>query len=117
MRIAGRSGCVAGVMILLGIAGCKSAYIEADVTNTTSAPVSLVEMDYPSASFGVESLAAGATYHYRFKVLGSGATKILWTDAVRTEHTVNGPALREGQQGALTVSVGNGTAVWKAELR
>ena len=114
MRIAFASVVAVG---LLGIGGCKSAYIEASVVNATGAPVSLVEVDYPSASFGVESLAAGATYHYRFKILGSGATKILWTDATRKEHTVGGPALKEGQQGGLTVTIGGDTATWQTALQ
>ena len=110
---------LAGVVMvgLLGIGGCKSAYVEADVVNATGAAVSLVEVDYPSASFGVESLPAGAKYHYRFKILGDGATKILWTDAARKEHTVGGPVLKEGQQGGLTVTIGGNTAEWKTALQ
>jgi hypothetical protein len=76
-----------------------------------------VEVDYPSASFGVESLGAGAVYHYRFKILGDGATKVIWTDAARKEHTVSGPVLKEGQQGGLTVRIEGGTAVWKTALQ
>jgi hypothetical protein len=114
MRIA-----LAGIVAigLLGLGGCKSAYVEAKVVNATGAPVSLVEVDYPSASFGVELLAAGATYHYRFKILGDGPTKILWTDAARKEHTVSGPVLKEGQQGGLTVTIGSDTAEWKTALQ
>jgi len=102
---------------LLGLAGCRSAFVEADVINAGSAPVSLVEVDYPSASFGVESLAAGAAYHYRFKILGSGPTKVMWTDAARQDHNVTGPQLNEGQQGSMTVTIEGGTAVWKTELQ
>ncbi len=108
------AGCVA--VGLLGVVGCRSAYVEADVVNATGAAVSLVEVDYPSASFGVESLAAGARYHYRFKILGSGATKVLWTDAARKEHTVAGPELHEGEQGPLTVTIQGETAAWVKEF-
>jgi len=110
---------VAGLaaLVLLGAAGCKSAYVEADVVNASGAPVSLVEVDYPSASFGVESLGAGATYHYRFKILGDGATKVMWTDAARKEHTVGGPVLREGQQGKLVVRIEGENAEWKTALQ
>jgi hypothetical protein len=97
--------------------GCKSAYVEADVRNATGAAVSLVEVDYPSASFGVETLGAGATYHYRFKILGDGPTKVMWTDAARKEHSVAGPTLREGQQGALTVTIQDGGAGWETALK
>jgi hypothetical protein len=103
-----------GVICLIG---CKSAFVEADVKNTSGAAVSLVEVDYPSASFGVGELGAGATFHYRFKILGSGAAKVLWTDAERKEHTVAGPEMREGQQGNLTVTISGDTAKWSEKLQ
>ncbi len=111
-------GLVLGVVAvgLVCLCGCRSAYVEADVVNATDAPVTLVEVDYPSASFGVESLAAGTTFHYRFKVLGSGPTKVMWTDAARKDHTAAGPELHEGQQGTLTVMIEGGTAEWKTGL-
>jgi len=102
---------------LLALAGCRSPYVEADVINATGAPVTLVEVDYPSASFGVGLLAAGATFHYRFKILGSGATKVMWTDEARHDHSVSGPQLQEGQQGTLTVTLGAQTASWTSQIR
>lgn len=98
-------------------AGCRSAYVEATVRNETGGPVRLVEVDYPSASFGKESLPAGAQFQYRFKVLGSGATKVTWTDADRKEHTVAGPALKEGDQGQLTIQLEPQTALWSPQLK
>jgi hypothetical protein len=106
-----------GMLVLLGVAGCHSPYMEMDVINATATPVSLVEVDYPSASFGVGELGAGATFHYRFKILGSGAAKVLWTDAERKEHTVAGPEMREGQQGNLTVTISGDTAKWSEKLQ
>ena len=79
-----------GLVLLAAACGCHSRYVEATVVNTTGTAVSLVEVDYPSASFGRETLAAGAEYHYRFKVLGSGGTKVLWTDGTHGEHSVAG---------------------------
>jgi hypothetical protein len=113
------AGCmaVAVAILLAGTTGCKSKYVEADVENGNSAAVSLVELDYPSASFGVETLAAGATYHYRFKILGSGPTKVLWTDAAQHDHSVAGPKLDEGQEGTLMVTLAGDSATWSKELR
>ena len=105
------------LLVVAGTVGCKSAFVEADVINATAAPVSLVEVDYPSASFGVGSLAAGATYHYRFKILGSGATKVMWTDAARRDYSSVGPQLHEGEQGTMTVTILGGTAEWETHLR
>jgi hypothetical protein len=100
------------VVGLAGLSGCKSAYVEADVKNGSGAAISLVEVDYPSASFGVGTLAAGATYHYRFKILGDGTTKVMWTDGAKKEHSVAGPKLNEGQQGAMAVTIHGDSAAW-----
>ena len=116
LRQAGMSVGLAAV-VLGGLAGCHSHYVEADVKNDSGAAVSLVEVDYPSASFGKESMASGAVYHYRFKILGDGATKIQWTDAHRQDHSVSGPSLEEGQEGTLTVTITGGTAAWDTKLR
>ena len=95
----------------LGLAGCHSAFVDADVVNKTGNSLSLVEVDYPSASFGTESLADGAEYHYRFKVQGSGALKVLWTDTKQVDHSVNGPQLQEGVEGGLKIVLGPGEHV------
>lgn len=102
--------------LLLGATGCRSAYINADVKNQTGEAIQVLEVDYPGGSFGTSSLPAGATFHYRFKVLGSGGTKVLWTGADRHDHTVAGPPLHEGQQGQITVQVGRSAAGWQTTL-
>ena len=102
----------AASLALLAATGCHSAYIEATVKNSTGTAVSLVEVDYPNASFGRSTLAADADYHYRFKILGSGPTKVLWTDPTHHEHSVNGPPLHEGQEGKLTITLTPSTATW-----
>ncbi len=113
MRICWLAG-VAG----LGLVGCHSPYVDADVVNRSGAPLSVVEVDYPSASFGTESLADGAEYHYRFKVQGSGGLKVLWTDAKQVDHTVNGPQLNEGVEGGLKIVIGpGGTVDWKESFK
>ena len=107
---------VAGLVGVVLVGGCKSPYVNATVKNDTGAAVRLVEVDYPSASFGRESLAAGAVYPYRFKILGSGATKVSWTDAERKEHASAGPELHEGQQGQLAITLTPTGAQWDAQL-
>jgi hypothetical protein len=103
--------------LLCGLTGCHSAYIEADIKNASPTPITLVEFDYPSASFGTGTLPSGATYHYRFKILGTGPTKILWTDAARQDHTAPGPPLHEGQEGSLTVTLNGAAATWSTHLQ
>ena len=91
--------------VLLAAAGCHSPYIEATVSNHTAQPIELLEVDYPSASFGTQNLAPGADFHYRFKVLGSGPTAVLWTDAAHHDHKDTGPILHEDDEGSLAIAI------------
>jgi hypothetical protein len=93
--------------------GCHSPYVEATVSNRTSQPIELLEVDYPSASFGTQNLAVGAEYHYRFKVLGSGNMKLTYTDAAHHDQKSDGPFLKEGQEGSLQITIAPGGIVWQ----
>ena len=92
-------------LLLFGfLAGCHSAHVAVTVENRTGAPIELLEVDYPSASFGADSLASGADYHYRIQVRLSGPVKVQYTES--STHTVRqstGAALYEGQNGQLQI--------------
>jgi hypothetical protein len=101
----------------LMLSGCHSANIAATISNHTNAPLSLVEVDYPSASFGTQTLAPGQDFYYRFKVLGSGATTLLWTDAAHQDHMNAGPHLGEGDEGSLAITFNAGAdPSWELQL-
>ncbi len=110
MRIASLA---ALVTFSLTLSGCHSAYVEATVSNRTASPISLVEVAYPSASFGTQNLAPGADFHYRFKVLGSGAMKLTYTDTAHQEHVTPGPTLNEGAEGILTILITPTAIQWQ----
>jgi hypothetical protein len=97
---------------LINLAGCHSAHIDATIANRTAAPLTLIEVDYPSASFGTQTLAPGADFHYRFKVMGSGPTTVQWTDAANQEHKSTGPTLAENDEGSLTIVFNPSGALW-----
>jgi hypothetical protein len=102
---------------VLTLTGCHSAIIAATISNRTSEPLSLIEVDYPSASFGTQALAPGQDFHYRFKVLGSGATTVLWTDTAHHDRKNSGPALQEGDEGTLTITFAtNANPTWNLQL-
>ena len=87
---------------------CHSDHIDTTIENRTGAPLQLIEVDYPSASFGVDSLANGATFHYRFQVRGSGPLKLSYAAAGGKQVQITGPALTEGQQGQLDIVLSPG---------
>jgi hypothetical protein len=96
------------------LAACHSSHIDVAVENRTGAPVRLLEVDYPSASFGSDALADGATFHYRIQVQGTGQLKVLYTAADGHQNQIDGPALAENQEGTLEVEL---LPAGKAEFR
>jgi hypothetical protein len=88
---------------LLAFSGCHSQHIDTTVENRTGAEIHLLEVDYPSASFGADSVASGADYHYRIQLSGSGQLKIAYTDANGKQVQIAGPTLAEPQQGSLEI--------------
>lgn len=90
----------------LALASCKywrGVWVVTTVENKTGQPVRQLEVDYPSASFGANSLAVGASMHYRFQVVGSGPVKVGYTTADGKASHAQGLALAEHQHGTLTV--------------
>ena len=82
---------------------CHSYHVDATIENRTGAPIQLLEVDYPSATFGADSLAADANFHYRFQVRGSGQLKVSYTAANGQTIQISGPTLAERQQGTLEI--------------
>ena len=91
--------------MLLPLAGCHSHFIQASITNASGSPLNVVQIDYPSASFGTQLLQPEATFHYRFKLLGSGPVKLTFVDSQNQEHSQTGPSFAEGQEGTLGVTI------------
>jgi hypothetical protein len=99
-----RSGLYAATVVSVFLfSACHSYHIDATVENHTGTSIQLLEVDYPSASFGVDSLASDASYQYRFQVRGSGLLKVQYTAANGETVQISGPALTERQQGTLEI--------------
>jgi hypothetical protein len=90
-------------MPLVAAEGCHSYHVETTVVNQTGADLQLLEVDYPSASFGADSLAAGTAFHYRIQIQGSGTLKVQYTSSGRHLEKINGPELSEHQEGRLQI--------------
>jgi hypothetical protein len=99
-----RSGLYA-VTVLSAVlfSACHSYHIDATVENHTGTSIQLLEVDYPSASFGADSLATDASFQYRFQVRGSGQLKMQYTAANGQTVQISGPTLAEQQQGKLEI--------------
>jgi hypothetical protein len=107
MRRPGRSlffACLPLAALLL-LSGCHSPWIQCTIVNRQTAPVSLVEVNYPGGTFGIQTIAAGASYHYRFRNLSSEQVTLDFTDVAHHDHTAKGPQLLDGQQGTLRIEI------------
>ena len=104
-----RTGAPGGILpavllpVLVWAAGCHSYHIETTVENRTGEVIRLLEVDYPSASFGADHLAAGAALHYRIQLRGSGPLKVEYTASDGRQVRVDGPMLAEPQEGRLGI--------------
>jgi hypothetical protein len=90
---------------LLPLVACKSPHVDVTVVNNTGAEVRLLEVDYPSASFGFDSIAAGASKHYRIQVQDSGNVKVQYTGVGDKQFQSTGPELKEGFHGTLQITL------------
>ena len=102
---------------LLLTVGCRSKLVEVRVVNSGTTDLHNVEVDYPSASFGVSSLAPGATYIYRIQLQDAGRMKVEFSDHKEQPHSGKGPYVKEGQEGTLTLTLdASGKNQWNPQL-
>ena len=104
---------VALLACLLAVTGCHSAHVQATVRNNTSQTLLLLEVDYPSASFGTQVLAPGADFRYRFKVLGTGNLHLTYTDQSHHDHKSEGPYLDEKADGPIHITIDADGVHWQ----
>lgn len=91
------------VPVFIGCVGCHSYHIDTTVENRTGGTIQLLEVNYPSASFGADSLVLGATFNYRFQVRGSGPLKVEYTASNHHLVQIAGPVLAEQQEGRIEI--------------
>ena len=92
----------AAALPLVAASACHSYHIETTVENRTGGSIQLLEVDYPSASFGKDTLAAGDDFHYRIQLLGSGPLKVQYS-AGNSQFKIDGPTVAERQEGRLEI--------------
>jgi hypothetical protein len=94
---------LAALFCLNTTTACHSYHIDATIENRTGAPVTLMEVDYPSASFGADALPANGVFRYSFQTRGSGQVSVQYTSADGRQLQIKGPTLYEHQQGRLDI--------------
>ncbi|KAA6456201.1 hypothetical protein DYQ86_25695 [Acidobacteria bacterium AB60] len=109
---------IAAALWLAGPIGCHSYHVDMTVENRTGGPIRLLEVDYPSASFGADSLDAGAVMHYRIQLSANGTLKVQYTTPDNHQVQIQGPAVTQGQEGKLAIILQpSGKADFNPELK
>lgn len=100
-----RRGILAGsvALVIIWASGCHSHQIDVTIENRTGSAIRLLEVDYPSASFGADSLTAGGAYHYKIQLRGDGPLKVQYTGGDGRQAQIDGPALAEPQEGRMEI--------------
>jgi hypothetical protein len=91
--------CLLPVMV-----SCRSRVVRVNLVNTSSQPITVITVDYPGASFGVNKLDPGKTYLYPIKPVETGPLKIQFTDFGGNSHSFTGPVLHKNDEGSLEVN-------------
>jgi len=90
-------------LVLVWAVGCHSYHIETTVENRTGGTIQLLEVDYPSASFGANRLAAGEVFNYRIQLRGIGPLKVQYTGMDGRQVQADGPTVAERQEGQMEI--------------
>jgi hypothetical protein len=120
----GKTNYLRGLLALAALAGsmltvgCRAKLVEVRVVNSGTTDLHNIEVDYPSASFGMSNLAPGVTYVYRIQLQDAGRMRVEFYDRKEQPHSGKGPYVKEGQQGTLTLTLdASGKNKWTPQLQ
>lgn len=91
------------LLLFAFLTGCRAHMVRIKLINASTAPLSTIIVDYPSATFGKDKLAPGETFSSPVKVTDSGPLKVQFTDAHGGNHTYTGPVLHKNQEGMIEI--------------
>jgi hypothetical protein len=103
MRLAGTAF---AFLLMITLGGCTHAHvIQVTVTNISNEKVSNIVIDYPEATFGINSLEPGKSFQYKIKPTSSGAMKIEFLNAKGADHVAKGPEVHKGDDGSIILKL------------
>lgn len=111
-----KTTCLAVFCVLLTANACRSRVILVTLMNTSPQPISTIVVDYPHATFGVNSLAPATTYMYKIKPLETGPLKVQFVDAQGRSHNFTGPILHKSQEGSIEIRMTQDAASARPDL-
>ncbi len=101
---------VVAIFSALWLSGCRAHVVKISMTNTSAQPIKTIIVDYPSATFGKDTLAPGETYFSLIKPVDHGPIKVRFTDAQGVNHAYESISLQQGDDGSVNIKLAQTSA-------
>jgi hypothetical protein len=95
----------AALVFMVAMAGCRAHVVKISLTNTSTEPIKTIIVDYPTATFGTDTLAPRETYFSLVKPIDKGPIKVRFTDVQGVSHTYESISLEQGDDGSVNIKL------------
>lgn len=119
MKTSGDRKIASGLLLWIALAGCglQSRMIQVTITNASTEKISTIVINYPDATFGINSLEPGKSFQYKIKPTGTGSLKIEFFNAHGVDHVSSGPVVHKNDEGSIEIRLAQDGATSKATIR
>jgi hypothetical protein len=93
------------LVFVIAIAGCRAHVVKISLTNASPEAIKTIIVDYPTATFGKDTLAPRETYFSLVKPVDKGPIKVRFTDAQGVSHTYESISLAPGDDGWVDIKL------------
>jgi hypothetical protein len=95
----------AALIFMIAMAGCRARVVKISLTNASAEPIKTIIVDYPSATFGKDTLAPRETYFSLVKPVDKGPITVRFTDAQGVGHAYKSVSLEPGDDGWVSIKL------------
>ena len=93
------------LVFVIAMAGCRAHVVKISLTNISTEPIKTIIVDYPSATFGKDTLTPRETYFSLVKPVDKGPIKVRFTDAQGMSHVYQSTSLEPGDDGSVNIKL------------
>ena len=109
---------LSSLLLFFAVNGCTHSHvIQVTVTNTSNEKISNIAIEYPEASFGINSLDPGKSYAYKIKPTSTGPLKIAFLNSHAQDRVSAGPVVRKNDEGSIEIKVTQDGATSEKTIR
>jgi len=106
------------VSVCVLVTACTHSHvINVTVTNTSPDKISTIVIDYPEATFGINTLESGKNFQYKIKPTATGPLKIAFLNAQGIKHASTGPVVHTNDEGSIQIKLTQEAATAEASIR